>query len=414
MEQLMERFLDYVRIDTQSRVQHRAGQVPSSEGQWQLARQLRDQLAAAGCCDIQLDDHCCLTATLPANTQSAAPVLGFIAHLDTSPECCHRQAHPQLVERYRGGDIALGIGERVLSPVECPVLHQLHGHSLITGDGYSPLGAEDKAGIAVIITALKRLATLPHGTLRLAFIADQHTGSGTALFDLKAFGADWAYAIDGCDSFGLGIENFYGADALVRFTGHYGHPGYSKGKLINASELAYEFHGRLPRQEKPESTTGSEGFWHLHSLKGTVAKAEIHYQIREFDHQQFLQRQQRLEQLAQQMTDRYADTVSISVSIRETCRNMREKVDAYPQAIALALAAMDQSGLRPQLTPIRDEAVGAQLSWRGLPCPSLFAGGFNARSCEEFVSLEMMEQSTRVLTAIASLALESRYHHAAA
>lgn len=406
MEQLLERFLEYVQIDTQSKIQCRAVQVPSSEGQWLLATVLKAQLESLGCVDISLSEHCCLMATLPANTTAKAPVIGFIAHLDTAPDFTGKHVHPLLVENYRGGDIALGIGDEVLSPVLMPVLHELHGHTLITTDGKTLLGADDKAGIAAIMTALARLKSRPHGKIRVAFTPDEETGAGAPLFDIQAFGADWAYTVDGGGLGEFEYENFNAADAVIRINGQSAHTGYAKGKLINSLELAWAFHRQLPQDEKPEETEGDAGFWHLHSLKGNALKAEVHYLIRDFDDHHFAARQQTLEAIAEEMNQTYGGKATVSVVFHESYRNMRSKIEAHPQVIELVLRAMEKNGIRPKIKPIRGGTDGAFLSWRGLPCPNLFTGGFNFHSKYEFASLDIMEQSVELIASIAELACE--------
>ncbi|KGD73706.1 peptidase T [Tatumella morbirosei] len=406
MEKLLDRFLQYVQVDTQSKVQCRSGQVPSSEGQWQLARILMAELETLGCVEISLSEHCCLTATLPATVSEPVPVVGFIAHLDTSPDCSGKNIQPQLVENYRGGDIALGIGEEILSPVLIPVLHQLHGHTLITTDGKTLLGADDKAGIAEIITALARLKQQqrPHGKIRVAFTPDEETGTGAALFDIESFGADWAYTVDGNGAGEFEYENFNAGKAVVKITGNSAHTGEAKGKLVNALELAWEFHAQLPAEEKPENTTGYQGFYHLDSLKGHAGRAEIHYLVRDFVWQDFLLRQQYLEAIAGRMDHHYGNHVSVSVSFQQSYRNMREKIEAQPQVIALALLAIERCGVQPVVKPVRGGTDGAVLSWQGLPCPNLFTGGFNFHGKHEFASLNIMDLSVRVIMQIAELA----------
>ena len=406
MEKLLDRFLQYVQVDTQSKVQCRSGQVPSSEGQWQLARILMAELETLGCEDISLSEHCCLTATLPATVSETVPVVGFIAHLDTSPDCSGKNVQPQLVENYRGGDIALGIGEEILSPVLIPVLHQLHGHTLITTDGKTLLGADDKAGIAEIITALARLKQQqrPHGKIRVAFTPDEETGTGAALFDIEGFGADWAYTVDGSGAGEFEYENFNAGKAIVKITGNSAHTGEAKGKLVNALELAWEFHAQLPAEEKPENTTGYQGFYHLDLLKGNAGRAEMHYLVRDFVWQDFLLRQQYLEAIAGRMDHQYGNQVSVSVSFQQSYRNMREKIEAQPQVITLALQAIERCGVQPVVKPVRGGTDGAVLSWQGLPCPNLFTGGFNFHGKHEFASLNIMDLSVRVIMQIAELA----------
>ncbi|EHU01161.1 tripeptide aminopeptidase [Pantoea stewartii subsp. stewartii DC283] len=295
MKQLLERFLRYVAVETQAKPQAR--QVPSSEGQWVLARQLQEELLAMGFVDVSLSDHCCVMGTLPANVDWPTPVVGFISHMDTSPDFTAKHVNPQIIENYRGGDIALGNGDEVLSPVMFPVLHKLIGHTLITTDGKTLLGADDKAGIAEIMTAMARLAEgdIPHGAIRVAFTPDEEIGRGTSHFDVEGFAADWAYTVDGSDLGEFEYENFNAASALVKVVGNNVHPGSAKNVMVNALELATRFSAALPAKEKPEWTDGYEGFFHLHQMKGTVEHAELHYIIRDFDTEAFEQRKRTLQ-----------------------------------------------------------------------------------------------------------------------
>ena len=290
MEQLLERFLSYVAVETQAKPQAR--QVPSSEGQWTLARQLQEELLALGFVDVSLSDHCCVMGTLPANVDWPTPVIGFISHMDTSPDFTAKHVNPQIIENYRGGDIALGNGNEILSPVMFPVLHKLIGHTLITTDGKTLLGADDKAGIAEIMTAMAQLAAsdTPHGAIRVAFTPDEEIGRGTSHFDVEGFAADWAYTIDGSDLGEFEYENFNAASATVKIVGNNVHPGSAKGVMVNALDLANQFHAAVPASEKPQYTDGYQGFYHLHQIKGSVEHAEMLYIIRDFETESFEQR----------------------------------------------------------------------------------------------------------------------------
>ncbi|CAK9884708.1 MAG: Peptidase T [Candidatus Erwinia impunctatus] len=287
MNKLLDRFLDYVSLDTQSKPHVR--QVPSTSGQRDLARQLCEELTLLGLTDITLSDQGVVMATLPAKARWPVPVVGFIAHLDTSPDFSSKHVKPQIIENYRGGDIALGIGNEILSPVMFPVLHQLIGHTLITTDGTTLLGADDKAGIAGIITAMARLraSETPHGEVRIAFTPDEEVGKGMTGFDTTAFAVEWAYTVDGGHLGEFEIENFNAASAVVRVTGNQAHPGFAKGVMVNALSLAMQFHRRLPADEVPEMTADREGFYHLQQMKGTAEKAELHYLIRDFSIDEF-------------------------------------------------------------------------------------------------------------------------------
>lgn len=404
MDQLLERFLSYVAVETQSKPQAR--QVPSSEGQWTLARQLQEELLALGFVDVNLSDHCCVTGTLPANVDWPTPVIGFISHMDTSPDFTAKQVKPQIVENYRGGDIALGSGDEVLSPVMFPVLHQLIGHTLITTDGTTLLGADDKAGVAEIMTAMARLAKsdVPHGAIRVAFTPDEEIGRGASHFDVEGFAADWAYTIDGSGLGEFEFENFNAASATVKVTGNNVHPGSAKGVMVNALELAMRFHAEVPAQEKPQLTSGYEGFYHLHQMKGTVEQAELQYIIRDFDRDSFAARKQLLQDIAKRLNRGQQAECGIELTLTDSYFNMREKVEPHPQIIELALQAIRDCGIEPEVKPIRGGTDGAALSYLGLPCPNIFTGGYNYHGKHEFASLNIMEKAVQVIVRIAELA----------
>ncbi len=408
MEQLLERFLRYVAIETQAKPQAR--QVPSSEGQWILARQLQEELIALGFVDVSLSDHCCVMGTLPANVDWPVPVIGFISHMDTSPDYTAKNVNPQIVENYRGGDIALGNGDEVLSPVMFPVLHKLTGHTLITTDGKTLLGADDKAGIAEIMTAMAELAKgdVPHGAIRVAFTPDEEIGRGTSHFDVEGFAADWAYTMDGSGLGEFEFENFNAATAMVYITGNNVHPGSAKNVMVNALDLAMRFHAELPAQEKPQFTDGYEGFFHLHSIKGTVEHAELMYLIRDFDADSYEQRKQLLENIGQRVGKGLQSECSVKVEISDSYRNMREKVEPHPHIIELALQAMRDCGIEPDVKPIRGGTDGSALSWKGLSCPNIFTGGYNYHGKHEFASLNVMQKATEVIVRLSALTAEKR------
>jgi len=408
MTQLLERFLDYVAIESQSRPQART--VPSSEGQWLMARKLQEELLALGFVDVTLSDHAVVMGTLPANVDWPTPVIGFISHMDTSPDFTAKHVAPQIIEDYRGGDIALGNGEEALSPVMFPVLHQLIGHTLITTDGKTLLGADDKAGIAEIMTAMAELAASdrPHGAIRVAFTPDEEIGRGTAHFDVEGFGADWAYTMDGSGVGEFEFENFNAASATVVIKGNNVHPGSAKGVMVNALDLAMRFHSELPPGETPQNTAGYEGFFHLHQVKGGVEQAELHYIVRDFDRDNFEKRKQLLVDLAKRLSRGLQADCHINVQLEDTYFNMREKVEIYPHIIELALTAMRDCGIEPKVKPIRGGTDGASLSWMGLPCPNIFTGGYNYHGKHEFASLNQMAQAVQVIVRIAELAAEKK------
>ncbi|KHN91804.1 peptidase T [Pectobacterium actinidiae] len=403
MDKLLDRFLNYVSFDTQSKSGVR--QVPSTDGQLKLARALQQELLELGFEQVALSKQGCLMATLPANVAWPVPAIGFISHMDTSPDFSGKNVNPQILENYRGGDIALGVGDEVLSPVMFPVLHQLLGHTLITTDGKTLLGADDKAGIAEIITALVRLkkSQLPHGDIRIAFTPDEEIGKGAQFFDVKAFNAQWAYTVDGGGVGELEYENFNAASVQVKIVGNNVHPGSAKGVMVNALTLASRYHQQVPESQSPEQTDGYQGFYHLHSMKGSVERADLHYIVRDFDRNGFEQRKQTMLDIAEKVGVGLHPDCYIDVTITDTYYNMREQVEQHPHIIALAQQAMRDCGIEPNMKPIRGGTDGAHLSFQGLPCPNLFTGGYNYHGKHEFVTLEGMEKAVSVIMRIAEL-----------
>ncbi len=409
MDKLLDRFLNYVSFDTQSKAGVK--QVPSTDGQWKLARALEEELNALGFAHVTLSEHGCVMATLPSNVAWSVPAIGFISHMDTSPDFTARHVNPQIVENYRGGDIALGNGDEILSPVMFPVLHHLLGHSLVTTDGKTLLGADDKAGIAEIITAMVRLKArqIPHGDIRIAFTPDEEVGKGAHFFDVEKFGAEWAYTMDGGGIGELEFENFNAASVVVKIVGNNVHPGTAKGVMVNALTLATRFHQKMPVNETPETTEGYQGFYHLHNLKGTVDRAEMHYIVRDFDRQRFAARKQVMIDIAEEVGKGLHPDCYIELTIEDSYYNMHEQVAKYPHIIELAQQAMRDSGLEPIMKPIRGGTDGAQLSFRGLPCPNVFTGGYNYHGKHEFASQDGMEKAVQVIMRIAELsALRSK------
>jgi len=406
MNKLLDRFFHYISFDTQSKPNIR--HIPSTTGQMELAQLLRDELTALGLEQVSLNDKGCVMATLPSNVDWPVPVIGFISHLDTSPDFTAKHVKPQILENYRGGDIALGNGEEFLSPVMFPVLHRLIGHTIITTDGKTLLGADDKSGIAEIITAIATLKStdLPHGPLRIAFTPDEEIGKGAQYFDVAAFNADWAYTIDGGGIGELECENFNAASAKIKIVGNNVHPSQAKGVMVNAMSLATRFHQELPADETPETTEGYQGFYHLTSMKGTVEKAELHYIVRDFDTEGFIARKQKLVQIAQKVGEGLHPACYIDVTIDDQYYNMRDEIAKHPHIIELAEQAMKASGIEPIRKPIRGGTDGAQLSFRGLPCPNLFTGGYNFHGKHEFTTQEGMESAVKVIVNIATLAAE--------
>ncbi|MEH2920357.1 peptidase T [Samsonia erythrinae] len=403
MDKLLDRFLNYVSFDTQSKSGVR--KVPSTDGQLKLAHALQQELMELGFEQVVLSKQGCLMATLPANVAWSVPTIGFIAHMDTSPDFSGKNVRPQILENYRGGDIALGNGDEVLSPVMFPVLHQLLGHTLITTDGKTLLGADDKAGIAEIITALVRLKKnqTPHGDIRIAFTPDEEIGKGAQFFDVKAFDAQWAYTVDGGGIGELEYENFNAASVQVKIVGNNVHPGSAKDVMVNALTLATRYHQHVPQDATPERTEGYQGFYHLHNMKGSVERAEMHYIVRDFDRSGFEARKQTMVDIAEKVGQGLHPDCYIEVTITDTYYNMREQVEQHPHIIALAQQAMRDCDIEPNIKPIRGGTDGAHLSFLGLPCPNLFTGGYNYHGKHEFVTLEGMEKAVSVVMRIAEL-----------
>lgn len=406
MDKLLERFLHYVSLDTQSRPGVK--QVPSTDGQWTLLRLLQSQLIELGLVDVTLSEHGTVMGTLPANIAKKVPAIGFISHVDTSPDFTGKNVNPQIVENYRGGDIALGVGDEVLSPVMFPVLHQLTGHTIITTDGKTLLGADDKAGVAEIMTALAVLKqeNIPHGDIRVAFTPDEEVGKGALHFDVEAFNAEWAYTIDGGGVGELEYENFNAASVTIKIVGNNVHPGSAKGVMVNALSLAARIHAEVPANESPECTDGYDGFYHLHSMKGNVDRAEMHYIIRDFDRDNFEARKRTMMDIAKKVGKGLHPDCYIELVIEDSYYNMREQVVQHPHIIDIARQAMIDCDIEPQMKPIRGGTDGAQLSFKGLPCPNIFTGGYNYHGKHEFVTLEGMEKAVQVIVRIAELTAE--------
>lgn len=406
MDTILERFIRYVSIDTQS--DPAAERVPSTDGQLRLARALQGELTELGFEAVTLNDKGCVMATLPSNVDWPTPVIGFISHLDTAPDCSGQNVRPQVVENYQGGDIRLGQSSEVLSPSRFPVLDSLRGQTLITTDGTTLLGADDKAGITEIVTAMLRLRdeNRRHGTVRIAFTPDEEIGLGAQHFDVAAFGADWAYTVDGGGEGELECENFNAASANIRISGNNVHPGTAKDVMVNALTLATCLHKSLPAEETPEHTDGYQGFFHLTSLQGTVEQAEMNYIIRDFDRDNFAARKTRIQAVAERLRATLPEGCRIEVNIQDSYFNMREEVARHPHVVDIARQAMQDVGVKVEECPIRGGTDGAQLSFRGLPCPNLFTGGYNFHGKHEFASLQGMQKAVDVIVRIAELTAE--------
>lgn len=398
-----DRFLRYVKFDTQS--DELTNLTPSTPGQFRFAQALEKELRALGLSDISLDDNGYLMATLPSNVDREVPTVGFIAHLDTSPDMSGHNVNPRIVENYDGGDIVLNAQENiVLSPAEFPELLHYKGENLIVTDGTTLLGADDKAGIAEIISAvvyLKEHPEIEHGDIRIAFNPDEEIGKGAHKFDVERFGADWAYTMDGGEVGELEFENFNAAVARVTFKGRNVHPGYAKHKMINSIRIANQFILMLPRWETPEHTEGYEGFYHLVQIEGDVEKTTLTYIIRDHDRDRFERRKKELEHITRKTNNEFPGCATIEIN--DQYFNMREKIEPVMHIITTAEEAMRCAGVTPKVQPIRGGTDGAQLSFKGLPCPNIFAGGLNFHGRYEFVPVSSMEKARNVIVEIARL-----------
>ena len=398
-----DRFLGYVKFDTQS--DELTNLTPSTPGQMIFAQALEKELQNLGLKEITLDDTGYLMATLPGNTDKKVPTVGFIAHLDTSPDMSGRHVNPRIVENYDGGDIILDPdGGVVLSPESFPELREYVGQSLIVTDGKTLLGADDKAGVAEIITAVEYLMQHPeikHGDIRIGFNPDEEIGLGAHKFDVKLFNADFAYTMDGGAIGELEYENFNAASAKVVFKGRNVHPGYAKHKMINSIRIANQFSIMLPRWETPEHTEDYEGFYHLIGFEGTVEESTLTYIIRDHDMDRFQRRKKELEHLVRKINNEFPGCATIE--IKDQYYNMREKIEPVMYVIDIAKQAMIDAGVTPKVQPIRGGTDGAQLSFKGLPCPNIFAGGLNFHGRYEYVPIPSMEKAVDVIVEICKL-----------
>ena len=403
MEKLLPRFLEFVQVDTQSDPYSQT--TPSTEKQRKLAKKLLVELHQIGMEDVTIDENCYIMATLPSNVEKKVPTIGFIAHMDTTPDFTGKKVKPNIVEAYDGGDIKLkGKKGMVLSPKEFPELEHYIGQTLVTTDGTTLLGADDKAGVSEIITAMEYLRKhpeIPHGKIRVAFTPDEEIGRGAHKFDVEKFDAEWAYTVDGSQVGELEFENFNAASAVIKCKGKSVHPGFAKDKMINALLVAHEFVSMLPLREVPEKTEGMDGFFHVHTLKGSVEKSKIELIIRDHDREHFEARKQLLLDIAEKLNDRYGKAVS--VHMEDQYYNMREKVEPVYHIVEIAEEAMKSIGVEPIIKPIRGGTDGSQLSFMGLPCPNIFAGGHNFHGPYEYVPLESMQKAVEVIVKISEL-----------
>ena len=400
-DSMLQRFMEYVKFDTQS--DDDAASVPTTEGQFVFARYLEQKLRDMGLTEIVLDDKGYLYATLPANCSRELPTIGFIAHLDTSPDMSGKDVKPRVVEAYDGTDIVLdGEAGIVLSTVDFPEVKDYVGHDLVVTDGHTLLGADDKAGIAEIVSAIDYLQQHPeieHGKVRIAFNPDEEVGRGAHKFDVPLFGCDWAYTVDGSCEGKIEFENFNAGSATFKIQGRNVHPGYAKGKMLNALRVANVIVEAIPAEESPECTEGYEGFYHLMGINGGVDSASVSYIIRDHSKDIFERRMKFMGEVAQLINNRYGEG-TVALDLKVQYRNMREMVEPKMFIIELAKSAMQQAGVEPRVKPIRGGTDGAQLSFMGLPCPNLFAGGINFHSRYEFVSLQVMEKAVMTIVKI--------------
>ena len=399
---VLNRFLKYVTFDTQS--SETTGTTPSTPGQRVFAEALVEELKAIGLEEISLDEKCYLMATLPANTTRDIPTIGFIAHLDTSPDMSGKDVRPRVVQ-YTGGNIVLNEQEDIkLSPMMFPELSDYQGQEIIVTDGTTLLGADDKAGVAAIIAAVDYLKNHPeieHGKVRIGFTPDEEIGAGADYFDVAKFGCEWAYTIDGGAIGELEYENFNAAAAKVSFKGLNVHPGYAKGKMVNASLLAAEFASWLPMSQRPEHTDGYEGFYHLTAMSGTVEEAQLSYIIRDHVRTAFEEKKKQLAELVKRMNEMYPG--STTLEMRDQYYNMREVIEQKKHVVDLAFDAMKKAGVTPLVRPIRGGTDGARLSFMNLPCPNLFAGGLNFHGRYEFLPVESLKKSMETIIKIIEL-----------
>lgn len=403
MTDVLDRFLRYVKINTQAD-EEATDRTPSTEYQWDLARLLEQELRQLGLADVHLNEKCFLTATLPANVQDEVPVIGFLAHMDTSPDFSGAQVKPQIIENYDGGDIPLkGQAGMLLSPREFPSLLKYKGQTLVTTDGTTLLGADDKAGVAEIMSALAHLQAhpeIPHGRIRVAFTPDEETGMGIAHFDVPAFGADFAYTLDAGEVGEIEYENFNAARAQVTIQGRSVHPGDAKGVLLNAMQVFFELNGMLPVEQRPEYTEGREGFFHFWKMyESGVEQASGVYLIRDHDRQKFEHKKRLMLEGAAFLNQKY-DSGTVEIKLRDQYYNMREMLEPVMHIVENARQVISGLDIEPITKPIRGGTDGAQISFRGLPTPNLFTGGVNAHGPYEYIPLESMQQAVRVILGI--------------
>lgn len=406
---LIERFLNYVSFDTQS--SETGTTTPSTQKQLVFAEYLKKELNSLDFDDVYLDNNGYLYATLPANTDKKTPTVGFISHYDTSPDCSGANIKPRIVKNYDGKDITLCEQDGIkLSPAVFPELLAHKGEDLIVTDGHTLLGADDKAGIAEIVQAmiyLKEHPEIKHGDIRIAFNPDEEIGLGAHLFDVKRFGCDWAYTMDGGEVGEIEYENFNAASAKLQIKGVSVHPGYAKNKMVNAARIAAELVSQIPADQTPETTQDYEGFYHLTGMEGNVERATVSYIIRDHDRKKFEARKEFISKLAATLNEKYG-AGTVTAEINDQYYNMREKIEPVLHIIDIVIKAMEETGVSPKVRAIRGGTDGAQLSFKDLPCPNIFAGGINFHGPYEFVPVQSMEKAMRVIVKICELS--AQYH----
>lgn len=408
MQHIIDRFISYVTIDTESDAS--SNTTPSTEKQWDLANKLVEELKQIGLEDVTIDENAYIMATLPSNVDHEVPTIGFVSHFDTTPDFTGANIKPQIVKNYDGGDIVLNAAQNIiLSPKYFEDLLQYKGQTIITTDGTTLLGADDKAGITEIVTAMEFLIANPeikHGKIRIGFTPDEEIGRGAHKFDVAKFGADWAYTMDGSQIGELEYENFNAAGAKITFKGKSVHPGYAKGKMINSMLIANKFISKLPKDEVPERTKGYDGFFHVHHLNGSIEETVLELIIRDHDKKKFEKRKKLIEKIIKKINKKFAKQFGSAIAVAEIndqYYNMKEKVEPVMHIVDIAEEAMKQLGITPLIKPIRGGTDGCQLSYMGLPCPNIFAGGHNFHGKYEYVPVESMQKAVEVIVKIAEL-----------
>ncbi len=400
---IVDRFIKYARIDTQS--DENSTQTPSTQKQFNLAKEVEREALEMGLVDVSLDNNCYLMATLPANITKKVPVIGFVSHFDTSPDMSGANVNPRIVKNYDGNDIILNESDNIiLSPVDFPELLDHKGEDIIVTDGNTLLGADDKAGIAEIMHAMQYLIDHPeieHGKIRIGFTPDEEIGRGADKFDVAKFGAEWAYTMDGSEVGELEYENFNAASAKISIQGRNVHPGYAKNKMVNALHVAGELASMLPAGERPEHTEGYEGFYHLISLNGTVEEASLSYIIRDHDRDIFENRKKTMKEIVDELNRKYDNRLTLE--LKDQYFNMKEKIQPVMHVVDYAHRAMEELGIKPNVKPIRGGTDGSKLSFMGLPCPNIFAGGMNFHGKYEFLPISSMEKASQVIVKITEL-----------